>query len=370
MIQDIQYLLKCQVCESQLDETGKALPCGESICANCALAMLGKVDESTQKYSCAACNKEHTLSGDELPPCKMAIKLMQLKPRAIFRGQAYNQYIKSLENLKQLSTSFDNQLKNEDSLVQTYFQKLKDQVIASKEAAHEHLESLANTMITEIEGNESQTLLAYRQNEEREAAKKENVELVNRVLTYQENADFEVECDLINDDKMLKRKADDTDELADNLRKKSKAYHSSLFNGKILSFAPNDSFTKDSTLLGSLQHIESVANNELDTSLHANIEGIVEHLLIASVINIYYHSFFFFFFFFLYSDDPAKASLKMYFKVTQFKWRLESEHLKRIISKTHTLNGLDWCVEVAMRRKGFLGIYVHCYNNRITGIIQ
>jgi hypothetical protein len=224
-------LLLCKHCEGRLQEP-KILPCGETICSLCETS----IHVNDRIFDCLVCKDKHDMPKNGLIFCKSLLKLLDIMPTNVSRGESYDLLEKMLDEMQKKTNFIRLGIENSDDFVKEHCMNLKNDVQLTAEEVILQVNDITTKIIEEIDEYEKELIEFNKTN-------RESFDDFNKIVKEMESfhsinteylKKFKVDYDIINK----------ANEEAKNLIKKAEFEIHNLkdiiFDGKIFKFEKND----------------------------------------------------------------------------------------------------------------------------------
>jgi hypothetical protein len=163
---DINELLNCQQCKKRFEDP-RVLSCGESICSNCLVELIGQQSVNLKgKLKCCYCTKEHVVPEEGFPTSKHLEKLLTKRPNEIYRNEMVKDFKTLLKTIKV-------EIKNLDDILNGGIEKIKERCSLLKHKIQMKAESrvcqinkMSNEMQQEIDKYEIECIESFEKSAE------------------------------------------------------------------------------------------------------------------------------------------------------------------------------------------------------------
>lgn len=254
----INKITKCPICRQNFNLDLKLpiilLCCNETVCKSCVDSLVLYAASmcilNDNLIRCKLCHELTNIPLKGFPVNKMVLKLIENKPKDVYRGK----YIELLKS-KMIQLKHDvNELKASDSTnrikLKTHCDHIRNEIEVATESCIEHINRLSKELMNKVEIYEWNCLKYFDGDKIKQTY--DHMELFMKEMEQ-----FCDKCELIlkscslNEDEILRQidLANEKKLLVDNQKLKQKNL---IFNGKLLKYKGNDLKMKTNKLLGHL----------------------------------------------------------------------------------------------------------------------
>jgi hypothetical protein len=166
---ELEELLKCKACKIKFTHTDKpkSLPCGHTICNACDESIDSKMKcidhtfdnvlKCTRAFKCLvrSCKKEHMKPVEGFPVNQLAIKLVSLQPKEIFRGDNIESLKSNLTTIELLLSRISIVAESGEMKINEYFSPLKVQLRQAIDERIKEINQLNDILMRQIESYEN-----------------------------------------------------------------------------------------------------------------------------------------------------------------------------------------------------------------------
>ena len=156
----ILSVLNCSKCSKEFDEP-RLLPCGNTVCNECILTLTNKKKSNSNTFQCTICADEHLIPSKGFPINKSLLKVIEQKPKEVFRGKVVEEFKLNLEIISKKKERFEFQLNNGIDTIKEKCMNLRCDVHASSEKAILRIVNFTDSMISEINKYENECISSF-----------------------------------------------------------------------------------------------------------------------------------------------------------------------------------------------------------------
>ena len=148
-------LLKCKQCEETYEKNDEpsVLPCGKTICINCASDF-----KENQTLICYFCSKEHNYSENGFPKNELAANLIKEQERVVREDKATFKLKSNLNELEILVNGALNEMNNKEEHIKEHYDELRRLVQLSTELKIEKINLIKTKFIKKVNDYQLETL--------------------------------------------------------------------------------------------------------------------------------------------------------------------------------------------------------------------
>ena len=141
------------------------LPCGKSVCNECISILTNIKEPYFQKssFQCTLCDDHHLIPVKGFPLNESLIKLIEKKPKKVYRGNVVEELELHLEAIYTKKEHMKFQLNNGVDIIKEYCMDLRCKIFACAESAILRINQLTDSMISEIEKYENESINSYQE---------------------------------------------------------------------------------------------------------------------------------------------------------------------------------------------------------------
>ena len=243
---EIEDSIKCPNC-SKLLEDPRVLPCGTTMCEKCLKTMLDDCG-----LNCSVCLKIHLLpENDEFPKNLQLVKLLEAKPKDIYRGTGVEDLKSCLTILKQKNELFEKNIEKSFDDIQKYSSYIRTELKTYTDNLILKIKEANQNLLNTIESHEYESLCSLQN-------RASNLEL-NK--TIPETKKFIDGCEeILKRPKLNEKEVIDAQKQVDfyllKLEIDEKLHANCLTEKNMLKLYPNSTITDYSSLIGTLNSIK------------------------------------------------------------------------------------------------------------------
>jgi len=166
---ELEELLKCKACKMKFTHTDepKSLPCGHTICNACDDSIDSKMKcidhmfdnelKCIKTFKCLvrSCKKEHKKPLEGFPVNQLAIKLVSLQPKEIYRGDNIESLKSHLNTIELLLSRIATVADSGEIKINEYFAPLKVQLRQAIDNRIKEINELNDVLMRQIESYEN-----------------------------------------------------------------------------------------------------------------------------------------------------------------------------------------------------------------------
>lgn len=157
---DLEELLKCKVCKIKFThkDEPKSLPCGHTICNGCDDSIdsrMKSIEKRTFKCLVRSCKREHVKPAEGLPSNQLAIKLVSLQPKEIYRGDNMESLKTHLATIEQLVSRLNIVAGSGVMKINEYYSQLKVKLSQAADERIKEIKQLNVILLRQIESYEN-----------------------------------------------------------------------------------------------------------------------------------------------------------------------------------------------------------------------
>jgi hypothetical protein len=245
-LEKINSKLNCLNCQRKMNLTSlkpRVLPCGETICDECA--HLVKVDDEN-KFECLICHERHHLTTTELIQNKSLIRLIEEKPVEPFRGETVNVLKRKLHQLSIFMNEFATPYKSRRQILDDHCNNIRFRLELIKESLIEYVHKYSNEFGKQIDAYEQECQRNLNESDFR------STELLNETDQFlKEWCLYLARTDMSERD--LNKALEKIDRIKIRFEVERENLKRHIFNGKLLQFVENDSINIKADLLGKIE---------------------------------------------------------------------------------------------------------------------
>ena len=156
----ILNILNCSKCLKEFDEP-RLLPCGNTVCNNCITILTRSRNPMAKYFECAMCLDEHVMPIKGFPINKSLLKLLEQKPKQVYRGKLVEEFEANLESIRAKNQQLEFDLNNADDKIKEHCMNLRCQVHAAADIAILKINELSDSMFAEINEYERECIRSF-----------------------------------------------------------------------------------------------------------------------------------------------------------------------------------------------------------------
>lgn len=247
----IANVLKCLACKEPYVDVIKCLPCGNSICIDCASQLQLN---NNNEYKCKACNQIHEMPKNGLPNNNQLMQLLDVEPEKVTRSTKVEQMTSLINSLYEEKCELQFSLNNRDQTIRNYCENLLTEININNESAVEHLNNLKEAQVKQVKDYERELLASNSNQNEIMQIDEEKSDLE---AIFNKIDSFKAEWQDYLHKAVLDEKEIDTASLkANQLRHQLEKYQNDLraliFKNNYLKLISNESYHNSNDHLGTL----------------------------------------------------------------------------------------------------------------------
>jgi len=157
----IDSILACKQCHIKC-EIPKLLPCGDSICADCAFEIRATFTVNgcrATEFTCPICSNVHDVPkrGDDFPTSNALLKILKQQPSEIPRSRLIETFKTKLDEVRNIGQNLSNDLANDGvDKVQMFCQELRIEIELATERRLEEIQKLNEVLLRQVKEYEDE----------------------------------------------------------------------------------------------------------------------------------------------------------------------------------------------------------------------
>lgn len=149
----VKKLLNCQKCNEKYNEP-YLIPCGFTICQNCA--------QDLAENPCGMCNKPHETPLNGFPLNQIILSLINEQPKEIYRGKEADRLKRNLKYINEKFSKLSTDVTNKEDKIKEHCLELRRKVQLKTEELINEITNLNEELIVEINTHEKEWLKKQR----------------------------------------------------------------------------------------------------------------------------------------------------------------------------------------------------------------